>query len=90
MNINESEAIAIAKRLILDEYKESKVSIKDEECKIILEKGGLGYEIFGLENYWTVTFILKNSDQDAVMFDSDYIVIFVDVESGEPNWLPEM
>ncbi len=90
MNINESEAFAIAKQLILDEYKGSKRSIVDEESKIILEKGGLGYELFGLEKYWTATFMLESPEQGITMFDSEYIVIFVDVESGEPNWLPEM
>lgn len=90
MKIKESEALAIAKQLVMDEYKESKFSIYDGECKIMLEKGGFGYEIFGLENYWTVTFLLESTEQGVAIFDSDYIVIFVDVESGEPNWLPEM
>ncbi len=90
MNINESEAFAIAKQLILDEYKERKLTINDEKCKIILEKGGLGYDFFGLEAYWTVTFILENTEQDLAMFDSEYVVIFVDADSGAPNWLPEM
>ncbi len=90
MKIKESEALAIAKQQIVDEYKESKLPPVDGEYKISLERGGFGHTIFGLENYWSVTFVLKNTEQNMALFDSDYIVIFVDSESGEPNWLPAM
>ncbi|GMT40078.1 MAG: hypothetical protein IEMM0001_0813 [bacterium] len=90
MKIKESEALAIAKQLIMDEYKESNFSINEKEYKIRLDKGGFGQTFFGLENYWSVTFILKSTELDVGIFDSEYIVIFVDAESGEPNWFPAM
>ena len=91
MKINESEALAIAKQFVMDEYKESKLSINYGEGGISFEKGGFGHTALGLnENYWSITFMFKSTEQDMAVFDSDYITVLVDAESGEPVWLPMM
>jgi hypothetical protein len=91
MKINESEALAIAKQFVLDEHEESEISVNAEEFKIILESGGFGHTVLGLNyDYWSITFMLKNNNNDMLVFDPDYYIVLVDAESGEPNWLPVM
>ncbi len=91
MKIKKSEALAIAKQFVMEEYKESKLSINYEGYKISLEKGGFGHTVLGLnESYWSVTFMLNSHGQYINVFAPDYIIILVDAQSGEPNWFPEM
>ncbi|GMR08584.1 MAG: hypothetical protein BMS9Abin26_1589 [Gammaproteobacteria bacterium] len=91
MTIKESEALAIAKQFVMDEYQESKLSINYEEYMISLETDGYGHTVLGLnESYWSVTFMLKSTEQDQILFDPDYIIVLVGAQSGEPNWFPVM
>ena len=91
MKIKEPEALAIAKQFVMDGFKESNLPIDYGEYKISLEKGGYGHTVLGLnEHYCSVTFLLKSIERGKAAFDPEYIIVFVDSESGEPNWLPEM
>ncbi|TNF91705.1 MAG: hypothetical protein EP297_15285 [Gammaproteobacteria bacterium] len=91
MKIQEPEALDIAKQFVMGGYKESNLPIDYGEYKICLEKGGFGHTVLGPnENYWSATFLLKSTEWDTSAFDPEYIIVFLDAESGEPNRLPEM
>lgn len=91
MKIKESEALTIAKQFTLEEYKESKLSIVDGECEISFEKDGFGHTVLGLsEDYWSITFMLKSAEQNIFDSGSEYFIVLVGAESGEPHWLPMM
>jgi len=90
MKIKEPEALKIAKQFTLEEYKESKLSI-DGEHKISFERDGFGHTVLGLkESYWEITFILKNTEQNTLDSGSEYFIVLVGAESGQPHWLPIM
>jgi hypothetical protein len=91
MNIKQSKALEIAKKFTLNEYSESKVSIVDEDYKISFETDGFGRTVLELdEDYWLVTFSLKNAEKSMFDTDSEYFIVLVGAESGEPHWLPMM
>ncbi|HHJ36538.1 MAG TPA: hypothetical protein ENJ87_12305 [Gammaproteobacteria bacterium] len=93
MKFKESEALSIAKRFVMDEYKDSKLSIDDEACKISFEVDGFGRTVLGMdENYWLITFMLKGVEKNINVFDvdSEYFIVLVGAESGVPHWLPMM
>ena len=91
MKIKETEALAIAKQFTMEEHKESKISIVDEEHKISFETDGFGRTVLGLnENYWSVTFMLKSSEPNAFDSGFEYFIVLVGAESGEAHWLPMM
>ncbi|VAW52284.1 hypothetical protein MNBD_GAMMA05-152 [hydrothermal vent metagenome] len=91
MNIKQSEALEIAKKFTLNEYSESKFSIVDEDYKISFEVDGFGHTVLELdENYWLITFTLKNTEKSMFDFGSEYFIVLVGAESGVPHWLPMM
>ena len=91
MKIEELEALAIATRFVTKEYKESSFFIVDGEYKISFEKDGFGHTVLGLvESYWSVTFTMKSSAPNTFDSGSEYFIVLVGAESGEPHWLPVM
>ena len=91
--VKESEALAIAKQFAIEENRESKLSIVDGEYEVGFEKDGFGHTVLGLdENYWSITFMLESTESGIKLFDSDseYFIVLVGAQSGEPHWLPMM
>ncbi len=91
MKIKSSEALIIATQFTMEEYKGSDFSIVDGDYKISFEKDGFGHTVLDLnENYWSITFMLKSTERNTFDSGSEYFIVLVGAESGEPHWLPMM
>jgi len=91
MKIEEQEALAIATQFVAEEYKESSFFIVDDEYKISFENDGIGRIVLGLnEDYWSITFTMKSLAPKTFDSGSEYFIVLVGADSGEPHWLPMM
>ena len=93
MKIEQSEAIAIAKKFSIEENGESNLTIADGKYEVSFEEDGYGHSVLGLnESYWSITFMLEKAENNTSIFDSDseYFIVLVGASSGEPHWLPMM
>lgn len=91
MKVSEAEALSTAMQFARDEYKESNLFINEEKYTIVFEEDGFGCTVLELdENYWLITFTLKNMEGSMFDSDSEYFIVLVGAESGEPHWLPMM
>ncbi|PCJ87169.1 MAG: hypothetical protein COA54_06610 [Thiotrichaceae bacterium] len=91
MKIDEAEALSTAMQFARDEHKESNLFIDEEKYTIIFEEDGFGRTVLELdENYWVITFTLNTTGESMFDSGSEYFVVLVGAESGEPHWLPMM
>ena len=73
------------------EHDESHLSVDEEKYTIIFEEDGFGRTVLELdENYWLITFTLNSTESNSFDSGSEYFVVLVGAESGEPHWLPMM
>jgi hypothetical protein len=91
MNINQQEAISIAREFAAKEYECSQFPLLIGEVNARLEHGGFGHKYFGLsESHWSILFNLKSLDPNVAVMDPDHLIVLVDSNSGRAVWFPVM
>ncbi|WP_416397413.1 hypothetical protein [Allohahella sp. A8] len=87
MKIDEHQALELAKKFALDAYQDLDCPLNLQDINIKLSQG-TGR---GLSNpHWTVTISTTIDNPAVAVRDPDHVIVLVDAETGDTQWLPIM